>query len=87
MSHDKFDFNAASQLVQVVDYAAQTIDVKNGQIEKKFGKLHEFFKDNRYDEFESEMSAVNNSIEQIVTQLHEIGRHIAEYSERLKGEY
>ena len=37
MAGDKFDFNVANSLVQAVDTAASTLDVKNGQMEKKEG--------------------------------------------------
>lgn len=86
MGHDKFDFNVASSLIQVVEGAASAIDVKNGQMEKKFGALHEFFKDAGYDEFESEMNAANKVIEDIISQLHEVSKHIGDYSQRLQNE-
>ena len=48
MSGDKFDFAVASSLVQAVESAASTLDVKNGQMEQKFGNLREGFKDSGY---------------------------------------
>lgn len=84
MAGDKFDFNVADSLIQAVDAAAATLDVKNGQMEKKFGNLREGFKDSGYDAYALDMSAANNAVEGVVTQMRVVVKHIAEYSEKLK---
>lgn len=86
MSYDRFDFNVASLLIQLVESAASAIDIKNGQIEKNFEILHGFFRDEGYDKFEREMKSANKLIEDIIIQLHEIGKNIEEYSQRLQDE-
>ena len=84
MAGDKFDFNVADSLVQAVDTAASTLDVKNGQMEKKFGNLREGFKDSGYDAYALDMSAANNAVKDVVTQMRVVAKHIAEYAEKLK---
>lgn len=84
MEGDKFDFKIANSLVQSVDAAASTLDIKNGQMEKKFGNLHESFKDSGYDSYALDMSAANNAIKDVVTQMRVVAKHIAEYAEKLK---
>lgn len=86
MSYDKFDFDAATRLVNLIESSASMIDVKNGQIEKKFGELREFFKDEGYIQYESEMNVANRGINEIISQLHVIGRHIEDYKQRLQNE-
>lgn len=85
MARDKFDFNVASNLVQAIDSAASTLDVKNGQMEKKFGSLREGFKDSGYDAYALDMSAASKAINDVVMQMRVVGKHIAEYSEKLKN--
>ncbi len=84
MAGDKFDFTVASSLVQAVDAAASTLDVKNGQMEKKFGGLHEGFKDSGYDAYSLDMAAANNAIKSVMTQMRVVAKHIAEYAEKLR---
>lgn len=84
MAGDKFDFTTAASLVQAVTSAASTLDVKNGQMEQKFGKLREGFKDSGYDAFALDMTAANNSIKEVITQMHVVANHIAKYAEKLK---
>ena len=75
----KFDFTVADQLVGAVEQTASAL------IEKHFGALHEGFKDSAYDEYAMDMSAANKAIKDVVLQLREVGKHIAKYSEKLKG--
>ena len=86
MGSGKFDFKQANSLVQALEKAAATIEVKNGQMEKKFMSLHEFFRDEGYTEFEKDMSSAQNAIDDIVKQLYEIGKYIAEYAQALQSE-
>ena len=81
---DRFDFGVASSLVQVVEGAASALDMKNDQMKKRFGDLREGFKDSSYDELMLDMSAADNAIEEVISQLHAISRHIAEYSIKLQ---
>ena len=84
MPGDKFDFNAANSLVQAVDAAASTLDVKNGQMAEKFSKLHTGFKDDRYDAYALDMSAANNAVKDVIDQMRIVAMHVAEYAEKLK---
>lgn len=84
MAGDKFDFSVASSLVQAVDAAASTLDVKNGQMEKKFGDLREGFKDSGYDAYALDMSTADRAVKEVVTQMRVVAKHIAEYAEKLK---
>ena len=84
MSNDKFDFNTASALVRAVDAAAKTLENKNTELEGKFISLHQGFKDSGYDKLEREMSAAKKACGEIITQLHEVAKHIANYAVRLK---
>ena len=83
---DKFDFSTANQLIQAVEGAASALDVKNGQMEKRFGNLREYFKDAGYDVFAADMSAADTAIKEVITQLHEVSRNIGEYAIRLRDE-
>ena len=83
MSADKFDFTVANSLVQTVDAAASALDVKNGQMEKKFGELREGFKDAGYDAYAQDMSAANRVVEDVISQMRVVAKHIAAYAEKL----
>lgn len=80
----KFDFNVADSLVGAVEQAASTLDVKNGQIEKHFGALHEGFKDSAYEEYALDMSAANKAIQDVITQMRAVASKIAAYSDKLR---
>lgn len=84
MAGDKFDFTVASSLVQAVESAASTLDVKNGQMEQKFGSLREGFKDSGYDAFAVDMSAANNAVKEVIKQMHVVAKHISEHAEKLR---
>ena len=86
MSSDKFDFSVASQLIQAVEMTSAEIEIKNGQIEKSFMNLNNYFKDEGYNEFASDMNAANKSITEIIKNLHEIATRIGEYAQRLQEE-
>lgn len=81
---DKFDFNVARTLVQAVANTASALDVKNGQMEKRFGNLSQYFKDSGYDAYAADMSAADKAIEEVIAQLHVVGKHISEYATKLE---
>ena len=80
---DKFDFRVASTLIQVIEQSASTLDVKNGQMEKHFGNLHEGFKDAGYDAYATDMTAANKAIKEVIDQIHAVSKHIADYAQKL----
>ena len=84
MAGDKFDFHVATSLVQAVDTSASTLEAKNEQMEQRFGKLREGFKDSGYDAYALDMSAANNTVKAVVTQMRSVAKHIAEYAEKLE---
>lgn len=86
MSNDLFDFTAASTLIQAVEGAASAIDIKNGQMEQRFGKLREGFKDAGYDALAIDMKAANVAISEVIKQLHSVSKHIADYAVKLQNE-
>lgn len=86
MNHDKFDFRAADQLIQAVEMAAAQIDVKNDQMKIRFSRLHEYFKDEGYDQLSVDMNAANKSIDEIIRQLHDIAKHILNYKQQIQNE-
>ena len=81
---DKFDFRTAQQLIEAVEGTASALDIKNGQMTKRFGNLQNYFKDSGYDEFAVDMSAADIAIEDVISHLHEISRKIAEYANQLQ---
>lgn len=85
MEHNKFDFRVASALVQAVNSAANTLDVKNGQMEKAFGNLREGFNDDGYDEIAVDMTAANKVIGDVIKQMNIVGKYISDYAEKLKN--
>lgn len=84
MDGNKFDFNVASSLVQVIDAAASTLEIKNEEMEKKFGNLREGFKDSGYDAYAMDMSAAKKTVEDVIAQMRVVAKHVAEYAEKLK---
>ena len=80
---DKFDFNTASALIQAVEGTASALEIKNGQMEKRFGELREYFKDSGYDAFALDMSSADTAIKEVINQLRAISRNIGEYAIKL----
>lgn len=85
MAGDKFDFRVASSLIQAVDAAANTLEIKNDQMEKSFKNLREGFKDRGYETFALDMSAASNAIKNVTVQMRIVTKHIMEYAEKLKN--
>ncbi len=81
---NKFDFRQGEKLSQSMVVAADKLDVYNGQMEKKFAQLAEFFRDSGYDEYSVDMDKANKAISDVVEQMKHVGRAIAEYASRLK---
>lgn len=81
---DKFDFRTADRLVDAVNKTAATLDVKNGQMEKYFGNLHDSFRDPGYDEFTGDMTAADKAIKEVIKQMHAVSKAIADYSNQLR---
>lgn len=81
---DKFDFNVASSLIQAVEGAASALDVKNGQMEKRFGELREGFKDSGYDAFAVDMATADTAIKEVIGQLHAVSKYIGDYAVKLR---
>ena len=84
MTSDKFDFQTAMALITALQKASDALDVKNGQMEKKFGELNQFFKDSGYEAYSLDMSAANKVIDDVRTQMWEVTKHIAAYAEKLR---
>lgn len=80
---DRFDFRTAQKLVELVENAASKLDVQNGQMEARFGRLHEFFKDEGYDVFVPDMSSADKAIADVISQMHLVSKALSEYAARL----
>ena len=85
MSLDRFDFTVATTLCNTIETAATALEIKNGQMESKFGNLREGFKDSGYDAYALDMSAANKAIGDVVIQMRTVAQHIATYAEKLKN--
>lgn len=81
---NKFDFEVARKLEEMVFKAADTLDVQTGQMEKRFGNLQAFVQDSGYDAFAIEMSSANIAIDQVIAQMRSVARHIHDYADRLR---
>ncbi len=81
---NRFDFRTAEKLVALVEKTAANLDVQNGQMETRFGRLHDYFKDDGYDEFSTDMSSADRAVNDVITQMHAVSRALSEYADRLK---
>ena len=81
---NRFDFRTAERLVELVEKTALNLDVQNGQMETRFGRLHDFFKDAGYDEFTADMGAANKAVSEVIKQMHAVSRALVEYAARLR---
>lgn len=82
---ERFDFDKANALYMGVFEAANILDVRNGQMEKRFGDLGDYFKDAGYDEYAVDMTAANEAIAKVISQMRAVGISIARYAEQLRG--
>ena len=81
---NRFDFRAADQLSQACIITADKLDVCNGQMEKRFGELGDYFKDAGYDGYSLDMTAANRAIEDVIRQIQQVGLSISSYADQLK---
>lgn len=82
---NRFSFDAAYKLSEICVVTADKIDVCNGQMEKRFGELGEYFRDAGYDEYALDMTAANKAIEDVVAQFKKVGKAINDYANELKN--
>ena len=80
----KFDFEVARRLEETVFKAAETLDVQNGQMEKRFGALEEFVRDSGYDAFAVDMKSADAAIREVSAQMRSVARSIHDYADRLR---
>lgn len=81
---NKFDFETANLLIEVVGTTTTNLNDQNAQMEKRFGDLRSFFRDDGYDSFTGDMSVANSSIKSLLEQMRAVSRSLAEYAKRLK---
>ena len=74
---NRFDFRTAEKLVELVEKTASNL-------ETRFGRLHDFFKDAGYDEFTADMGAANRAVKEVTTQMHAVSRTLANYAAVLR---
>lgn len=79
-----FSFEAAQALSDACAITADKIDVCNGQMEKRFGELGEYFRDGGYEEYALDMTSADKAISDVVAQLKHVGQTIRKYAEELK---
>lgn len=81
---NKFDFEVASKLELMAFTAANTLEVQNGQMEKRFGALEEFVKDSGYHAFAVDMKSADAAIREVIVQMRSVAYHIHIYAEKLR---
>lgn len=86
MAGDKFDFQAAEALVEVVKMAGQALDAKNKEMSKRFCALNQFFNDDGYHKYSNDMAKANRALEDVTSQLKGVGKAIESYAEKLRNE-
>lgn len=82
---ERFDFRQANELGQSIIVAADKLDVLNGQMEKRFGELGDFFRDGGYEEYALDMTAANKAIAEVMHQMQTVGQAILEYARELEA--
>ena len=81
---DRFDFEAAQQLVSLVDKAAKTLEGKNAELTKSFSRLHEYFSDVAYENLAEDMQESDRAVKALLEQMEETSRSISNYADRLR---
>ena len=81
---DRFDFEAAQQLVSLVDKAAKTLEGKNAELTKSFSRLHEHFSDVAYENLAEDMQKSDRAVKALLEQMEETSRSISNYADRLR---
>ncbi len=84
MSYDKFDFHTAEALVVAVTQASSDLETQNDSIQTNFGKLHEYFQDAGYDDYESDMSKTTDAVEEMLQQMATVAQSIKDYADKLR---
>lgn len=82
---ERFDFRQANELGQSIIVAADKLDVLNGQMEKRFGELGDYFRDGGYEEYALDMTAANKAIAEVMRQMQTVGQAILEYARELEA--
>lgn len=82
---ERFDFSQAYALGQSVIIAADRLEVLNGQMEKRFGELGEYFRDGGYDEYSLDMTEANKSISEVMAQMKSVAKAILDYAKELEA--
>lgn len=84
MGSNKFDYGVADSLARSVTMLADQLEIKTGQMETRFGRLADSFRDEGYTSFETEMAAATKSVAEVISQLQVIANHVAVYAEKIK---
>ena len=84
---NRFDFTVAEALCDAVNKASNLMEKKSEDLETRFQKLHEFFKDDAYENLSQDMSAANRSVDNVIQQMRDTAKHIGQYAQHLKDAY
>jgi len=84
---NRFDFTVAEQLCAAVDQAADLMETKRTELDSRFKKLHESFKDDAYENFSLDMDAANRAVSDVIQQMKDTAKHIGQYAQQLKDAY
>lgn len=82
---ERFDFRQANELGQSITIAADKLDVLNGQMEKRFGELGDYFRDGGYEEYAIDMTSASKAIADVMQQMQAVGRAILDYARELEA--
>ena len=80
---NKFSFDTAESIISLLKEANFTLNQKNEEFLKLTSDLNDHFRDDRYDDFKSEILSVYNSCRQINTEIALIAESIRQYKERM----
>lgn len=82
---ERFDFRQANELGHSIIDAADKLGTLNGQMEKRFGELGEYFRDGGYEEYALDMTAANKAIDEVKLQMKTVGKAILDYARELEA--
>lgn len=81
---DKFDFDVANSLIEVIEVTVNDLENKNEVMMNQFVSLNENFKDSGYDTIALDMSVADKAIKDVMEQLREVSKSIKNYAQRLE---
>ena len=81
---NKFSFDTADEVVCLLKSSSSVLEQKNVELMRLGSDLNEFFKDDGYDEFEKDITAVYKHCQEVINEINKIAESIDSYKERMK---